>query len=277
MPPNPQKADRNTEPLVSRMGNPRNVAGGRGLELGPPLAGGSRFLTGRLQPVQDIVNRPRELVRALGLPLALDVPDPKWFGGILRSHLTMSDNSTVTWDLTAAAAFDQKFQNLYGSGADPECMLHVCGARIIVSASEAETPAVRGEFARKLYLQAIRAAYTTKEPLFTSVNWLAETTVDSDLAVSQFKSRSMAGWSLFQPFNVDLKTDQFTVALDSAVNSGADILFTLELLVAGWPNTVQIQDARTCGGSVLTTGPVEYAAALETFAMNPLITRPLAA
>jgi hypothetical protein len=241
MPPTPKLVPRTTQglQLALESGAPIKLD-----DSASPLVSAMPFFRGRNPGAnaRNLISDPREFIRSVGAPVAVRVPDGKWYSGKLRARLTYVDNTSTSLDLTAASTFDFKFTSLYGTPARAMAGLYVFGARVICY-DETLTAAERRDLERKSYLTVNRAGQITNEVLEGAWDFRVarQNIADSDAATPIYalthQQPNERPGVQFSPFVVDLQSDTFNMAFTSVTDLAADVQFTLELAAVVFPNS----------------------------------------
>lgn len=253
------------------------IQGDRGHLLPPGIFVGPYASVGTRQRA-DVVRTPRDACIAAGIPLALDLPNPRWLLGVTSFRLTVT-NASTTLDMLAASIADQRFTLNYTTAAKPLAKIHCAAARIRAWVSQVETPAILGTLARTSVLKAQVGSITSK--LVVERGWNFKS-FNSGTAVGGSPLTTTATapnivespWVLWPECPlVNMQTDQLSLDFDAAVAVSANLLVTVDILGLIVPNdepTLASVSGAQCGIAGISAHPIEYSGALQaSLTLNP--------
>jgi len=170
-------------------------------------------------------------LKALGarIPVAYNyvAPRPFLFGGVI------TDNATTAADLTLAAGiYDKELQANYGGAADnPMIMLLIEQFRFELEIG-VETAALTSDLLENIYIHHLAAGGRSS---YIMANQFASGVVNETTgADASFANRSRPAYLLPTPWLVNLNNDTFEVAPNAAINTAANVPFTLTCYGYAW-------------------------------------------
>lgn len=207
-----------------------------------------------------------------GRPL-LRLGDARLVAGRFDIAVTLTDNAVVAADLGLASVWDKRVQTLYGSAAVKlEAVFRIGAAQLYINDADfrGETEAKKESLDNLLYIHMVRASNTMDIPLRGHIcePWATPAGLTTAmLALTEERAVLKGPPRKFErPFQLDLKTDQFTLQQDTAIDwASGNIVGYLRVWGHLCPRDyagAMVSDSDVCANTPAaaesSVGPVEF-------------------
>lgn len=213
-----------------------------------------------------------QFVLATGGRRLLRVGDPRLLAGYFDISATIPDNTTLSADLRLGSVHDLRVQGFYSNADAPiEAVLRIEAVQLYVNDPNYRDalPAVKESIDNLAYIKMVRNGNTMNLPLRGAIcdAWsqpagltTAQLAIASDRASAHGRVRKLE-----RPLQVDLKTDQFLLNIDTAI----DLAAAIDCYVRVWGHMAprdfdgaMVSDTNACAASAevedASSGPVEF-------------------
>lgn len=167
-----------------------------------------------------------QFVLATGGSPLLRLGNPQLLAGHFDLSVSITDNVAVAADLTLQSVWDKRVQTLYGSSAsaDVEGVFRLAAIQLYINDADfrGEAIALKESLDNLAYIHLVRTANTMDIPLRGHITepWTTPAGLTTAMLALAEERSVLKGPPriLERPLNIDIRTDQMTLQVDTAIN-----------------------------------------------------------